>query len=181
MEYIERNHYFDIFMNVLGLIGLCIVLLMTFYYQLTNPAPPVLPCSLCLLQRLGFIIAGCGFLFNIFQRVKNIHYSMVILGCIATGLSAAKQIFLQITLGNLGNGPTLFGLRLFIWAFVIAILYVVAVTFIMILNKSAYKFKKFTLFPLLNKMAGFLFVFLIAANLLTVIFECGSGLCPVIL
>ncbi|EJF83587.1 disulfide bond formation protein B [Candidatus Bartonella washoeensis] len=167
-------------MNVLGLTGVCVVLLMTFYYQLTNPVSPVLPvspCPLCLLQRLGFIVAGCGFLFNILHRVKNIHYGMVILGCMVTCISAARQIFLQITLGNLADGPTLFGLRLYIWAFVVAVLYIFAVAFIMILRELARKFKVFSLFPTLSKMVGFLFVFLIAANLLTVILECGNGLC----
>ncbi|EJF79760.1 disulfide bond formation protein B [Bartonella doshiae] len=178
MELVEqKNHHFTIFMNVLGLIGLCVVLLMTFYYQPTKPVPSVVPCPLCLLQRLGFIIAGCGFLFNIFHRVKNIHYGMVVLGCTVTCLSAAMQIFFQITLGNLGDGPTLFGMRLYIWAFIIAVLYIVVVSFIMVLTKFARKFKVFAFFPMLSKMVGFLFVFLISANLLTAILECGTGQC----
>lgn len=173
----QQNHHFTIFMNVLGLIGLCIVLLMAFYYQLTKPVSSGVPCPLCLLQRLGFIIAGCGFLFNIFYRVKNIHYGMVVLGCTVTCLSAAQQIFLQITLGNLGDDPTLFGMRLYIWAFILAVLYIFAVSFIMMLTELARKFKAFALFPLLSKTVGFLFVFLIAANLLTAILECGTGQC----
>ncbi|WP_208433021.1 disulfide bond formation protein B [Bartonella taylorii] len=177
MELAEKNHHLTIFMNVLGLIGLCVVLLMTFYYQLTKPVSSVVPCPLCLLQRLGFIVAGCGFLFNIFHRVKNIHYGMVILGCTVTCLSAAQQILLQVMHGDLGNGPTLFGMRLYIWAFIIAALYIVMVAFIMVLTELARKFKMFALFPMLSKMVGFLFVFLIAANLLTAILECGTGQC----
>ncbi|WP_406604106.1 disulfide bond formation protein B [Bartonella gliris] len=178
MEHVrQKKHHFIIFMNILGLIGLCMVLLMAFYYQLTKTQSSVVPCPLCLLQRLGFVIAGCGFLFNILHRVKNVHYGMVVLGCAVTCLSAARQIFLQITLGNLADGPTLFGLRLYIWAFVIAVLYIFTVAFIMILRELADKFKVFSLFLVLGKMVSFLFVLLIAANLLTAIFECGTGLC----
>ncbi|GAA5108645.1 disulfide bond formation protein B [Bartonella jaculi] len=178
MEKVEhKNHHFAIFMNVLGLAGLSLVLLMAFYYQLTKPVSSAAPCPLCLLQRLGFIIAGCGFMFNIFHRVKTIHYGMVVLGCMVTCLSAAKQIFLQIIFGNLGEGTTLFGLRLYIWAFMIAALYIVVVAFVMVLTEWAHKFKVFALFPIISKMAGFLFVLLIAANLLTAIVECGTGQC----
>ncbi|WP_161510643.1 disulfide bond formation protein B [Bartonella quintana] len=178
MRHVEqKNHHFVTFMNVLGLIGLSTVLLMAFYYQLTKPAPSVVPCPLCLLQRLGFIIAGCGFLFNIHLRVRKIHYGMVILGCMVICISASRQIFLQITLGDLGDGPTLFGLRLYIWAFIIAGLCLFAVAFIMILSEWTRKFKVFSPFPRLSGMASFLFVFLIAANLLTAILECGTGLC----
>ncbi|EJF79027.1 hypothetical protein MCO_00556 [Bartonella sp. DB5-6] len=178
MDLAEQNkHRFAIFMNILGLTGLCVVLLSAFYYQLTKPVSSGVPCPLCLLQRLGFIIAGCGFLFNIFHKVKNIHYGMVVLGCTVTCFSAAKQIFLQITLGNLGDGPTLFGMRLYIWAFMIAILYIVMVSFIIILTELVHKFKVFALFPLFSKITSFLFVFLIAANLLTALLECGTSQC----
>ncbi|WP_113760688.1 disulfide bond formation protein B [Candidatus Bartonella washoeensis] len=142
-----------------------------------SPVLPVSPCPLCLLQRLGFIVAGCGFLFNILHRVKNIHYGMVIFGCTVTCISAAKQILLQMILGNLADGPTLFGLRLYSWAFIVSVLYIFVVAFIMILSEVSHKFKICSPFSVLSKMASFLFVFLIAANLLTVILECGDGLC----
>ncbi|MBB5074309.1 disulfide bond formation protein DsbB [Bartonella callosciuri] len=175
MENIEqKNPHFVIFLNVLGLIGLSIVLMVAFYYQLVRFE---LPCPLCLLQRVGLILAGCGFLLNIHHKVKNTHYGMVILGCMVTSIVAARQVFLHITPDDLGYGSTFFGLHFYTWAFIISVLCILAVSCLMILSEVADKFKTFTPFPILSKMASFLFIFLIAANLVSTVLECGGGQC----
>ncbi|KEC56543.1 disulfide bond formation protein B [Bartonella koehlerae] len=170
----QKNHHFIIFMNTLGLLGLSAVLLVAFYYQLVKFE---LPCPLCLLQRVGLMLAGCGFLLNIHYKVKNTHYGMVILGCMVTSIVAARQVFLHITPDDLGYGSTFFGLHFYTWAFIIAVLCIFAVAFLMILSELSYKFKVFAPFPLLSKMASALFVFLIAANLVSTVLECGVGQC----
>ncbi|WP_156851062.1 disulfide bond formation protein B [Bartonella refiksaydamii] len=175
MENVEqKNLHFVIFMNTLGLVGLSIVLVVAFYYQLVRFE---LPCPLCLLQRVGLILAGCGFLLNIHHKVKYTHYGMVILGCMVTSIVAARQVFLHITPDDLGYGSTFFGLHFYTWAFIISVLCIFAVSLFMILGELAHKFKTFSPFPMLGKMASFLFVFLIAANLISTILECGGGQC----
>ncbi|EJF79019.1 hypothetical protein MCO_00548 [Bartonella sp. DB5-6] len=175
MENVEqKNPHFVIFMNTLGLVGLSIVLVVAFYYQLVRFE---LPCPLCLLQRVGLILAGCGFLLNIHHKVKHTHYGMVILGCMVTSIVAARQVFLHITPDDLGYGSTFFGLHFYTWAFIISVLCIFAVSLFMILGELAHKFKTFSPFPMLSKMASFLFVFLIAANLISTILECGGGQC----
>ncbi|EJF76668.1 disulfide bond formation protein B [Bartonella birtlesii] len=175
MESVEhKNPHFVIFMNTLGLIGLSIVLVVAFYYQLVKFE---LPCPLCLLQRVGLMLAGCGFLLNIHYKVKNTHYGMVILGCMVTSIIAARQVFLHITPDDLGYGSTFFGLHFYTWAFIISVLCILAVSIVMILSELAHKFKMFSPFPVLSKMASFLFVFLIAANLISTVLECGGGQC----
>ncbi|WP_375608177.1 MULTISPECIES: disulfide bond formation protein B [unclassified Bartonella] len=175
MEHVEqKNPHFVIFMNTLGLIGLSVVLVVAFYYQLVKFE---LPCPLCLLQRVGLMLAGCGFLLNIHHKVKNTHYGMVILGCMVTSIIAARQVFLHITPDDLGYGSTFFGLHFYTWAFIISVLCIFAVSFVMILSELAHKFKEFSPFPILSKTASFLFVFLIAANLISTILECGGGQC----
>ncbi|GAA5108635.1 disulfide bond formation protein B [Bartonella jaculi] len=175
MEHVEhKNHHFIVFVNVLGLIGLSVVLLVAFYYQLVKFE---LPCPLCLLQRVGLILAGCGFLLNIHHRVKNTHYGMVILGCMVTCVVAARQVFLHITPDDLGYGSTFLGLHFYTWAFIISVLCIFAVAFVMILSEVPYTFKAFSAFPALSKVASFLFVFLIAANLISTVLECGGGQC----
>ncbi|WP_208436183.1 disulfide bond formation protein B [Bartonella phoceensis] len=175
MEHIEqKNPHFIVFMNTLGLMGLSAVLLVAFYYQLVKFE---LPCPLCLLQRVGLMLAGCGFLLNIHYRVRNTHYGMVILGCMVTSTIAARQVFLHITPDDLGYGSTFFGLHFYTWAFIISVLCIFAVSIVMILSEFAHKFKVFSPFPVFIKTASFLFVFLIAANLLSTILECGGGQC----
>ncbi|WP_208433018.1 disulfide bond formation protein B [Bartonella taylorii] len=175
MEHIEqKNPHFVIFMNTLGLIGLSIVLVVAFYYQLVKFE---LPCPLCLLQRVGLMLAGCGFLLNIHHKVKNTHYGMVILGCMVTSIVAARQVFLHITPDDFGYGSTFFGLHFYTWAFIVSVLCIGAVSFVMILGELAHKFKTFSPFPILSKTASFLFIFLIAANLISTVLECGGGQC----
>ncbi|WP_074381591.1 disulfide bond formation protein B [Bartonella doshiae] len=175
MEHVEhKNHHFIIFMNNLGLIGLSVVLLVAFYYQLVKFE---LPCPLCLLQRVGLMLAGCGFLLNVHHKIKSTHYGMVILGCVVTSVVAARQVFLHITPDDLGYGSTFLGLHFYTWAFIISILCILAVTFVMILGDVSHKFKEFSPLPGLSKVASFLFIFLIAANLVSTILECGGGQC----
>ncbi|WP_208441504.1 disulfide bond formation protein B [Bartonella raoultii] len=175
MEQVEqKNPHFVIFMNTLGLIGLSIVLMVAFYYQLVKFE---LPCPLCLLQRVGLMLAGCGFLLNIHHKVKNTHYGMVILGCMVTSVVAARQVFLHITPDDLGYGSTFLGLHFYTWAFIISVLCILAVSVVMMLGELAHKFKVFSPFPVLEKVASFLFVFLIAANLVSTVLECGGGQC----
>ncbi|WP_317993769.1 disulfide bond formation protein B [Bartonella gliris] len=175
MEHVEhKNHHFIIFMNALGLLGLSVSLLVAFYYQLVKFE---LPCPLCLLQRVGLMLAGCGFLLNIHHRVKNTHYCMVILGCMVTSVVAARQVFLHITPDDLGYGSTFLGLHFYTWAFIISVLCIFAVAFVMILSEVSRNFKMFSPSPVLSKVATFLFVFLIAANLVSTVLECGSGQC----
>ncbi|MET3590467.1 disulfide bond formation protein DsbB [Bartonella silvatica] len=170
----QKNPHFVILMNTLGLIGLSVALAVAFYYQLVKFE---LPCPLCLLQRVGLMLAGCGFLLNIHYKVKNTHYGMVILGCMVTSIVAARQVFLHITPDDLGYGSTFFGLHFYTWAFIISVLCILAVAFLMILGELAHKFKAFSPFPLLSRTASFLFIFLIAANLFSTILECGGGQC----
>ncbi|EJF79978.1 disulfide bond formation protein B [Bartonella doshiae] len=175
MEHVEhKNHHFIIFMNNLGLIGLSVVLLVAFYYQLVKFE---LPCPLCLLQRVGLMLAGCGFLLNVHHKIKSTHYGMVILGCVVTSVVAARQVFLHITPDDLGYGSTFLGLHFYTWAFIISVLCILAVTFVMILGDVSHKFKEFSPLPGLSKVASFLFIFLIAANLVSTILECGGGQC----
>ncbi|MCZ2158687.1 disulfide bond formation protein B [Bartonella sp. 220] len=175
MENVEqKNPHFVVFMNTLGLIGLSIVLLVAFYYQLVKFE---LPCPLCLLQRVGLMLAGCGFLLNIHHKVKHTHYGMVILGCMVTSSVAVRQVLLHITPDDLGYGSTFFGLHFYTWALIISLLCILGVSVAMILGELAHKVKVFSPLPIFNRTASFLFVFLIAANLISTILECGSGQC----
>ena len=48
--------------DVCALIGLSLILLVAFYYQLVLGE---FPCPLCLLQRVGFVVAGIAAILNL--------------------------------------------------------------------------------------------------------------------
>ncbi|AOM42441.1 disulfide bond formation protein B [Xenorhabdus hominickii] len=169
----SQNVNLAVTMNILGLFGISVVLLVAFYYQL---ALYDLPCPLCLLQRAGIIMIGFGFLFNIYFGIKNAHYSLSIFGCIVTGFVAMRQVSLHILPGDTGYGSTFFGLHFYTWAAILSILTIIAIAVIMPLKAGNTDSTRYTP-PALGKVVMWLFAFLIAANLISTLLECGSGQC----
>lgn len=175
MEHVApKNTHFVIFMNLLGLSAIAIALLVAFYYQLTKFE---LPCPLCLLQRAGLILAGCGFLFNICLDIKNAHYGMIIIGCLVTGAVAARQTLLHIMPNDTGYGSPFLGFHFYTWALIAAILLVMTVVLMMISGELSHKWAAFPRLPKANRLISLLFVFLITCNVVSTILECGSGQC----
>ena len=162
------------FMNMAGLLGICIALIVAFYYQLVKSE---LPCPLCLLQRVGLIIAGCGFLFNLCISVKNMHLGMVIIGGIITGVIATRQVLLHIAPGDAGYGSAFLGLHFYTWALVSSVLIIIAATVILFMSDLNIALRPLGIGALPGRIVSGLFVLLIAANLISTLLECGTGQC----
>lgn len=176
MEYFERekNTGFIVFMNLAGMLGICAALLMAFYYQL---ALFELPCPLCLLQRAGLIIAGCGFLFNIRQGAKGTHYGMVLIGCLVTGMIAGRQILLHIMPSDPGYGSAFLGLHFYTWALISSITIALIVVVMVIADNGSSVSIILRPAPILKNIVSGLFVLLIVGNLVSTVLECGKGQC----
>ncbi|MBC6556664.1 disulfide bond formation protein B [Citrobacter braakii] len=160
--------------NMAGLIGICASLILAFYYQI---AMLELPCPLCLLQRVGLIIAGFGFLFNILLGIRNSHYGMVILGSILTGIIASRQMFLHIIPGDSGYGSAFLGFHFYTWALITAILIVTAVSVIITISEIGVVMRPLNINPVFLRITGWIFILLISANLISTLLECGGGQC----
>lgn len=81
-----------------------------------------IPCPLCLLQRAAFIGMGIGFAMNIRFGARPSHYVLVMLGALVGALVAARQVLLHIAPGTGSYGGTVFGLHLYVWAFVLFVM-----------------------------------------------------------
>nr|WP_154324683.1 disulfide bond formation protein B [Pantoea sp. 201603H] len=161
-------------LNTVGLLGISVALTIAFYYQF---AKFELPCPLCLLQRVGLIIAGCGFLFNICLNIKSRHYGMVIAGGVVTSLIAARQVFLHILPGDTGYGSPFLGLHFYTWALIASILIIIAVAIILIISDWHFSAITLPVFTMWNKAVSLFFIVLLGANLAATVLECGSGQC----
>ncbi|AZE48322.1 hypothetical protein C4K04_2650 [Pseudomonas chlororaphis] len=84
-------------LNIVGLLGVSFSLLIAFYYQL---ALQEIPCPLCLLQRVGMIAMGFGFLMNIRFGIRSVHYGVALLGALLTGVIASRQMFFAYFAGG---------------------------------------------------------------------------------
>lgn len=161
-------------LNIAGLLGISASLAIAFYYQLFQDE---LPCPLCLLQRVGMITIGFGFLMNVRFGIRSAHYGIALLGSLLTGAIASRQVFLHILPGDPGYGVTFLGLHFYTWAVVSALAAIVFISGLLVL-KSCEQPSAVKLRPhFLGKLAIIVFTFLIAANLVSTVLECGSGEC----
>jgi len=160
-------------LNLLGLSGISLALLIAFYYQL---ALNELPCPLCLLQRVGMIAIGLGFMMNVCMGVRSMHYGVALFGCLLTGAIASRQVLLHIVPGTGTYGSALFGMHFYTLALVSSI---AAAAFIAVLLML--RTRKDAAAPGgmsgASKAVAVLFTLLIAANLVSTVLECGAGQC----
>jgi disulfide bond formation protein DsbB len=163
-------------LNLLGLLGISLVLLVAFYYQL---AFGELPCPLCLLQRAGFSAIGIGFLFNLRVGERASHYAMILAASLVTGFISIRQVALHLGAGDPGYGSALFGLHFYTWALIAAVGVVCYVALVFVVKDVAGKQdREATPMNEWTSNAAFaLFTLLVAANLVSTVLECGAGQC----
>lgn len=169
--------------NIIDIIGIVIILMIAFYVQFFLDE---LPCPLCLLQRLGLLALAFGFLLNIRYEPRPSHYALSILAAFVTALTAMRQILLHIAPGDKGYGDAILGLHMYTWVFILASLAIVYLS-IMLSIPRQYQLGTTSERPTVPKnrilryftlIAFLLLVILIAANIISLYFECGLKECP---
>lgn len=163
-------------LNAIGLLAIGTVLSLAFIDQLWFRD---LPCPLCILQRAGFFAAGFGIALNIIFGPKPSHYGVAIIGAVASGAISMRQVLLHIVPGSGHYGDPVFGLHLYTWAFIAAVVIVVGCAIMLLDNRQfsraepmAVRLKPLPLSALL------LFVVLAIGNVVSTIALCGAGFCP---
>lgn len=164
---------FESRLNLAGFFIIIIALVIAYCYQLGYFE---LPCPLCLLQRVGLILSGCGFLLNLVAGNKNSHYGLILLSSLATAAVAARQVLLHITAGDPGYGSAFIGLHFYTWALLLS-LFLIGWVAIILLVRTEQTSQSTSRASLITKIVVTLFILLIAANLCSTILECGAGQC----
>ncbi len=160
-------------LDTLALYGISAVLAVAFWYQF---ALGELPCPLCALQRVGFLIAGVALMLNLRCGWSPAHYGLAILTGIAAGSASLRQIALHVVPGTGSYGSALFGMHFYTWAFIgYAALLAYAGVMLMAGSESTREPARLKAFEL---GAFAVFVALAAANVISFILECGFGPCP---
>lgn len=138
-----------------------------------------LPCPLCLLQRIGFVGIAYGVILNLRFGFRPSHYAIVILSGLFTAFVALRQIALHVIPGTPAYGNALFGWHLYTWSFVLAMMVVIGTTLLFGVDRQ-YKVvvtrgkKKHWLVTAIFAVICFVLV----ANIIAVIFQCGFSACP---
>ncbi|MEW5423217.1 disulfide bond formation protein B [Amorphus sp. 3PC139-8] len=160
-------------LNAIGLLAITCVLIAAFVEQILYGE---LPCPLCLLQRVGFVIVGAGLAMNLLCGLRPGHYGIMLLGAVIGGAIALRQVALHIVPGTGADGDPVLGLHLYTWAFVVFGLVVIGVGLMLLLDGQFSSSGR--AHGQLARIAVILFVVVALANGLSTVLECGSGYCP---
>lgn len=161
-------------LDTLALLGLSGVLLVAFWYQFVEGE---LPCPLCALQRVGFIVAGVGLVLNLRAGYAPSHYGIALLAAVAGGSASLRQIALHVVPDTGTYGSALLGFHFYTWAFV-GFGALVAYVGAMLLLFPARGDVRAPPSGAIARFACLLFLVLAAANAVAFLLQCGLGPCP---
>jgi disulfide bond formation protein DsbB len=167
------------FGNWLAVMGIALVLLVAFALQFVQHE---LPCPLCLLQRIAFVLCGFGFLLNLRFGAQPAHYGAAILGA-SFGLAVSgRQALLHILPGDTGYGPPLLGLHLYSWNVVFFAATILGVAVLMLLGTRAeferQESRRAPAMGRLARLAAWLLALVTLANAVGAFVLCGPIECP---
>ncbi|MED7820192.1 MULTISPECIES: disulfide bond formation protein B [unclassified Francisella] len=162
--------------------GIAIVIIVAFFFQFVMGE---LPCPLCLLQRLGLLAIGFGFLLNMRFHVRPSHYALSLLAAVFTAFVSLRQIALHIT-DPVGFGSKILGMHMYSWVFVISMVAIIYIAIVLSYPKqyeirqepqeiSEAKNKKIRF---ITHIIFLIFILVIFANVASTFFECGLSECP---
>ncbi len=171
-------------LNALNLLGLALILALAFVAQFVFKE---LPCPLCLLQRLGLLAMGFGFLLNMHYRIRPAHYGFALLAAVFTVMVALRQMALHVLPGIPGYGSAIFGLHMYTWCFIFGMAAIVYIAIVMmwaqqydlsVIHQDEISELQSAWGRRLTHLAFALFFIMLAANVVALFFECGLHECP---
>ena len=131
-----------------------------------------LPCPLCLMQRMGFVMIGFAFVLNIRCGEHYAHYGWGILGGLVAMMVSLRQVLLHILPGDKGFGATFLELHFYTWAFVAYMgLLAVQAILLMLPNREVRSRSWFA------NAITIAFILLVFGNVISTLLECGIGPC----
>jgi disulfide bond formation protein DsbB len=131
-----------------------------------------LPCPLCLMQRMGFVIIGIALVFNIRCGAHFAHYGWGIIGGLVGMMVSLRQVLLHILPGDAGFGATFLELHFYTWAFVGFMGLVAGLAVLLMLPNREVRSRS-----MIANTLVIIFILLVAANLISTLLECGVGPC----
>jgi len=160
--------------NALGVLGLSIVLAVGFWLQFTLHE---LPCPLCLLQRVGFVLVMYGFMLNVVRGPAFTHYGIVLLSAFFGAGVATRQVLLHIVPGTGTYGSPILGLHFYTWSLIIFSASILAVAVLLLLTEQQRPNEKIVVGKI-QLLICWTAIIITALNAGMVFLECGPFVCP---
>ena len=155
--------------NQLALLAVIGVLAYAFVDQLYFGE---LPCPLCLMQRIAFVIIGFALVLNIRCGAHAAHYGWGIIGGLLGMMVSLRQVLLHILPGDKGFGATFLELHFYTWAFLAYLGLLLGFAILLMLPNR--EVRSGSIFA--NALV-IIFILLVVGNLISTLLECGLGPC----
>lgn len=159
-----------------ALLGVSLILLVAFYHQLVLGE---LPCALCNLIRVGFMLFGSGLLLNMRYGTNSWNYVLSAVGALIGSLISLLFMFAKAPPYTTPTGSAIFGLHMYTWsylAFTGAIMYcIVMLTLSGQVSTSATEATEQPDMwrPVFRSAAVSVFIFMVGANLVSAFLQNG--------
>ena len=131
-----------------------------------------LPCPLCLLQRLAYVLIGIALIMNIRFGAHNAHYGWGVLGGVIGMMVSLRQILLHIMPGDAGFGNTFLELHFYTWAFLGFLSLIAAQAILLMLPSQGVRNHAW-----FARLLVIWFILLVFGNVISTLLECGIGPC----
>jgi disulfide bond formation protein DsbB len=165
------------FINAFELFGLCLLIILALLLQFHLKE---LPCPLCLLQRFGFMGIILALFLNSRFGYNPSHVGLSLLFAVFTALVALRQIALHVVPGSGVYGSSVFGLHLYTWSFVMALIFIIFNCMMLSIGSEPFKHSKDNM-KFWNNVRIALFISagaVITINIISTLLECGFTQCP---
>jgi disulfide bond formation protein DsbB len=161
-------------LNALALAGICVSLLMAFYFQL---ALGEIPCPLCMIQRIGLLLVGFGFLLNVRFGPSAIHYAIIIVSAMVGAGASLRQTLLHVVPGTGGFGSAIFGYHMYTWGFIAFMATIIFTAVMLVVDRNRLGNQSRHGHTRIATLLGALLLLLGLGNLLSDILVCGFAVC----
>lgn len=131
-----------------------------------------LPCPLCLMQRMGFVIIGFALVLNIRCGAQATHYGVGVIGGLVGMMVSLRQVLFHVLPGDKGFGTSFLELHFYTWAFVGYLGLIAGLAILLMLPNREVRSRSW----LANTLVV-VFIVLVFANLASTLLECGIGPC----
>ena len=161
-------------LNALALFGICISLIVAFYFQIFLGE---LPCPLCMMQRIGLLMVGFGFFLNVRFGPSALHYAIIIFSAMVGAFASVRQVALHIVPGTGGFGSTVFGLHMYTWGLISFMATVVFVALMLVVDRNRLSERTANAGTWVSRSLGALLLGLGIANVVSDLLVCGFAVC----
>jgi disulfide bond formation protein DsbB len=165
--------------NDIGAAGIATILLAAFGLQFGLKE---LPCLLCTLQRVAFVLCGFGFVLNLRFGMQPLHYGLILLSALFGVVVSGYQVVQHIAPGAVPYGAPILGMHLDTWSLVLFFAVIAVVALLLMLSgrpehdrsdhQAAMRFRG------IHRFAASLIIAVTLANAASSFAQCGPIECP---